>query len=81
MKSTNSEKKNLIGIQDRYMSRVQEANAKWSHRNDGGHSARTRRAARREAERGLTGLGFTQTQVAAAIRDAQDMIALEAVCQ
>ena len=51
---------NLIRIQERYIERVLEARRKWEHRKDGGHSARTRRAARRELIRELGKLAFTR---------------------
>lgn len=67
----------LIAIQDRYISRVIEANQRWSHRKDGGHAGRSRRAASREARAELTKLGYTPEQIDLAMKDASDMVALE----
>jgi hypothetical protein len=69
--------KTLIGIQDEYVETVNAAISRWSHRRDGGHSSRTRRAARRKAEKALGRLQFTEAQIAAAIKDARDMAELE----
>jgi Holliday junction resolvasome RuvABC DNA-binding subunit len=68
---------NLIQVQERYISRCDTAMSRWSHRKDGGHGNRTRRAAYREALRSLVALGFTEIQARQLIADAQQMLELE----
>lgn len=68
--------KTLIGIQEEYVATVNAGIARWAHRKDGGHAGRIMRGARRRAEGELRRLGFTDSQVAAAIGDARDMAAL-----
>lgn len=68
----------LIEIQDRYIRRVNAAVAKWSASKNGGHLRRTKISARREAEKSLEKLGFTnKTQIATIIQDAKDIAELE----
>lgn len=71
----------LIGIQEEYMDRVSTANSRWSHRRDGGHAGRSRRAAYRQALKALRGLEYSETQARLAIKDAQDMVVLNAVAE
>ena len=68
--------KSLVGIQEEYIATVNAGIARWSHRKDGGHAGRIARGARHRAEAALRRLGFTDSQVAAAIADARDMAAL-----
>lgn len=67
----------LIGIQEAYIETINAGIARWSHRRDGGHTGRIWRGARRKAENALRRLGFTDRQIASAIKDANDMAALE----
>ncbi|MFO0906751.1 MAG: hypothetical protein U0835_00010 [Isosphaeraceae bacterium] len=67
----------LIAIQERYIERVIAANNRWSHRKDGGHAGRSRRAAAREAKNALSKLGYTSVQTNQALKDAYDMAILE----
>ena len=67
----------LIAIQEHYIDRIISASQRWSHRKDGGHSRRSKRAACREASEALTKMGFSAEQTKLAIKDADDMAALK----
>ena len=69
--------KSLIEIQQAYIDAVDAGMNRWSHRKDGGHSARIRRGAYRRALAALTSQGWTEEQARQAIRDAHDMLILE----
>lgn len=67
----------LISIQQEYIETVNAGLARWSHRKNGGHSGRVRAGARHKMVRELARLGFDDPQIAAAIKDASDMLTLE----
>jgi hypothetical protein len=68
--------KTLIELQECYIETLNAGIARWSHRKDGGHSARIARGARRKAETSLRKCGYSQGQIDAAIKDARDMAVL-----
>ncbi len=76
-------KLNLIGIQDRFVERVNAAHARWSHRKPldfqrcGGHYGRIRGGAIREAMRDLLAWGFTDAEARRAVQNASEMADLE----
>jgi hypothetical protein len=67
----------LVSVQDRYIETVLSAKNRWSHRKDGGHAGRARRAAARKAHKSLLSMGFSDMQACHAIKDAHDMVILE----
>ena len=66
----------LIQIQEHYIDRLNDARRRWAHRKDGGHSLRTGRGARREAEARLAKWGITGKVARQIIWDAHDMAEL-----
>jgi len=71
----------LTQIQDQYIETVNAGIARWSHRKNGGHADRVRRGAFHKAEKQLRSLGFSQGQIAQAIKDARDVAELERVAE
>ena len=71
---------NMIAIQEAYIARLLAANAKIGKRSSGLAFARTKRAARKEAESKLIKLGYYQNDAAQIVSDAFDMFVLERAC-
>lgn len=77
--------KNLIAIQDEFVSTVNAGHARWSHRKGfewqkdriGGHYARIYRGAQNRAHKDLAKWGFTVEQRAEIIRQAHEVAVLE----
>lgn len=69
--------KTLIGIQDAYIATVNAGRSRWQHRKNGGHFGRIRGGAWRQAALQLKGLGFSDSQITAAMRDADDVAKLQ----
>jgi len=70
----------LIEIQDAYIERVTQAYAKITLRTKGDRFGKTRRAARKEAHKRLTKLGYNDYVAAILIRDAHDVFKLNIAC-
>lgn len=71
----------LIGVQEEFAAVVVSATRRWEHRKLGGHADRSIRGARKAASKRLAKLGFTETQITLALRDAKDMAELEMACE
>lgn len=69
--------KTLIGIQDQYISTVNDAANRWAHSKSGGHIRRIRIGARRKAIKELVALGFSEKTAEQAIDDASEVADLQ----
>jgi hypothetical protein len=67
----------IIDIQQAYIDRLLRAYAKIGPRSCGARFARSKRAARNEAIRAFTKLGFNETETRQLVVDAYDMFILE----
>jgi hypothetical protein len=70
-------KMSIIQIQGSYIARITAARQRWSHRPDGGHYERTRRAAHHEAMVRLYRWQITGRVAEQIIRDAADVAELQ----
>jgi hypothetical protein len=71
----------MIEIQEAYIARLIQADAKRGSRASGCMFARSATAARKEAAKALAKIGYPELQIDQIIRDARDMFELERLAE